>query len=140
MLGIFVVMQMIPYHIKNDETDPKHDFFAMNQAPANVQALVKASCYDCHSHQARNPWYGRVAPIKYWINRHVRGGRINLDFSNWHQYDAGAARHKLEECADEIGSHEMPLNSYLWMHPEAKLSADDRALLVDYFKDLSAKK
>lgn len=30
----------------------------------------------------------------------------------------------------------MPLNSYLWMHEGARLSNEDKKLLVDYFNSL----
>lgn len=139
LLGVFVIMQLIPYNVKNDTTNPKNDFFAMNKASQEVQTLVKAACYDCHSHQVKNPWYGRIAPIKFIVNRHVRGGRMNVDFSNWHQYDAATAKHKLKECADEINSHEMPLSSYLLLHPEAELSEAQRKLLADFFMNLANK-
>ena len=43
-------------------------------APAEVAAVLRAACYDCHSHETRWPWYSRVAPVSWSIAR-PRGGR-----------------------------------------------------------------
>ncbi len=39
---------------------------------------------------------------------------------------------KLEEVAETVEKHEMPLDSYLWIHDEAKLSDAQRKELIDW--------
>ena len=31
-------------------------------APAEVKAILKTSCYDCHSNESVWPWYSRLKP------------------------------------------------------------------------------
>ena len=134
---VLVLMQFIPYTIKNDAYEASNDFFTIHQAPSNIADLVHGACYDCHSHESKKPWYGSVAPVSFWINRHVRGGRMNLDFSNWGTLEKDDQRHVLKEMADEVKNKEMPLSSYLLVHNEARLSDDERGVLATYFEKLA---
>ena len=138
LLFVLILMQFIPYTIKNSDYDSSDDFFTIHQAPLDISILVQAACYDCHSQESKKPWYGYVAPVSFWINRHVRGGRMNLDFSNWGTLDREDQIHTLKEMAEEIENKEMPLSSYLIAHKEARLSDDDRNKLVEYFNKLTS--
>ena len=137
VLAILVLIQLIPYSIKNEAVDPKNDFFANVEADQATIDLVHAACYDCHSQEAKKPWYAYVAPVKFWVNLHVRGARQHLDFSNWAQLDAKKKAHKMEECGEMIGKGEMPLSSYRLMHAEAKLTDAQRKKLIAFFEGLS---
>ena len=44
-------------------------------APPEVKAILRQACYDCHSHETRWPWYGRVAPSSWLVARDVSAGR-----------------------------------------------------------------
>ena len=57
-----------------------------------------------------------------------------MNFSEWGTYDKERQEHKLHECYEEVEEAEMPLDSYTWTHSEAKLSAEDREYLEDWFK------
>lgn len=137
LLVILVLIQFIPYHIVNEPVKPEFDFFSNVEAPADVKGLVRDACYDCHSHKSKTPWYGNVAPVKFWLNKHVRGGRQNLDFSNWFVLSPDEKRHALEECVEVLEDREMPLNSYTWLHPEAQLTDQEYLNLIEYFTELN---
>ena len=100
------------------------------QAPPEVMAVLETSCYDCHSSETRWPWYSRIAPVSIWIAHHVEDGRGHLDFSNWDAYPPDRADHKLEELIEVVESDEMPLPSYLTLHGEARLTPDQKNLLL----------
>ena len=99
-------------------------------APAEVAAVLRAACYDCHSHETRWPWYSRVAPFSWSIARHVEEGREELNFSDWPVVDFTAQDELLREVVRELEKDGMPLASYRWGHPEARLSAAQRDLVV----------
>jgi hypothetical protein len=44
----------------------------------------------------------------------------------------------LREVAKEVGTGEMPLAGYDWMHPQAKLSPQQRAAIVAWARGPSA--
>lgn len=98
-------------------------------APPEVLAILKRSCFDCHSNETVWPWYSRVAPMSWKVADHVRVGRKHLNFSTWDQYDAEDRADIFEETWEEVEKGEMPLLDYLRLHPEAKLSEADLAVL-----------
>ena len=134
LIVVLIGMQFIPYHIKNEPVDEKQDIFANVSASPEVIDIMHAACYDCHSQKAVTPWYGYVAPIKFWLNKHVRGARMHVNFSQWSTYDQPARNHMLEECVEQMEMEEMPLASYTLLHPEAKLSSDQRKQLIAFFE------
>jgi Haem-binding domain len=87
--------------------------------PAHV--LVRA-CGNCHSNHTDWPWYSHVAPVSWWIARHVREGREKLDLSEWETYSTRQKRDKLESMCGLISTGRMPPSMYTAMHPEAKLT------------------
>jgi len=99
--------------------------------PPEVSAIIERSCYDCHSHQTRWPWYSHLEPVSWFLVDHVIDGRKHLNFSEWGSYNAKRMHHKLEEIDEQVKTGEMPLKSYLPLHPAARLSPEDvRALLA----------
>ncbi|HLH78547.1 MAG TPA: heme-binding domain-containing protein [Candidatus Binataceae bacterium] len=97
------------------------------QTSAPVQAILERACYDCHSDRTRWPWYSAVAPLSWLIERDVRLGRQQLNFSRWGGYSSATRRHKLEWIGRVVHSGRMPPRSYVFMHPEAALNPPQRA-------------
>lgn len=65
--------------------------------------------------------------------------RSHLNFSEWAQYDAKEAAHKLDEICEEVEAGAMPLPSYLPLHPSARLSAEDVRALCDWANEERAR-
>lgn len=139
LLILFVIIQFIPVDRTNPPIDPAKDFLAITTPNGAIGAMIKASCYDCHSNETVYPWYTNVAPFNYWINGHIDNGRKKLNFSEWGDYTRGKAQHKLEECYELTEGTEMPLLSYNIMHAEARMTTEERAQLVAWFKQEAAK-
>jgi len=99
-------------------------------APAEIDAILRRACYDCHSHETRWPWYSRIAPVSWWVVDHVDHGRGDLNFSKWPVFDFEEQDHALRDIEEQIVKGEMPLRSYLILHGEARLSDADRELLL----------
>lgn len=100
--------------------------------PAEVEAILTRSCYDCHSNRTNYPWYANVQPVGWWLEKHVRDGKRHLNFSEFATYTTKRATRKLEETAEEVREHAMPLSSYTWVHRDAKLSEADIKTLADW--------
>jgi hypothetical protein len=94
-----------------------------------VKAVLRRACYDCHSNETKWPWYGRVAPVSWLVARDVGAGRAELNFSTWNQYSTQQQVKKLKESWEKVAEGEMPPWFYLPAHRDARLSAEDRALL-----------
>lgn len=85
--------------------------------------LVRRTCYDCHSNETRWPLYARIAPVSWWVKDHVDEGRRKLNFSE-------APFREANEAGESVREGEMPLNSYTWAHPEARLNAIKKSELI----------
>jgi hypothetical protein len=90
-----------------------------------VRAALSRACQDCHSNATRFPWYSRIAPVSWLIRRDVSAGRQHLDLSRWDEYSKVRRERLLSEIANQVEDREMPLRSYLWMHPAARLSDEE---------------
>lgn len=103
-----------------------------------VQALLERACTDCHSNNTKYPWYHTIQPVAWWLDEHVNDGKRHLNFDIYTTYSAKKAAHKMEEVVEQIEKGEMPLESYVWMHAEAKLSAAEKQLLIDWAQKTKA--
>ncbi len=108
------------------------------EAPPEVMAILETSCFDCHSSETTWPWYSRIAPVSIWIARHVEQGRGDLDLSNWAEYSSDRADHKLEELIEMVEADEMPLPSYLILHRDARLTPEQKDVLLRWAEEARA--
>lgn len=106
-------------------------------APPVVKDALERGCFDCHSNQTRWPWYSAVAPFSWWIHYEVEEGRRRFNFSSWRDYtsDPGTEDQKLEEVARLIASGAMPPWYYLAMHPQARLTPEERIAITRWIAD-----
>lgn len=136
LLAVLVIIQFFRIDKENPEVIPRKDFITQTNPPENIKTIIRNACYDCHSNTTKYPWYSNVAPISWWLKHHIDEGREELNFSEWTDYNLKKQLHKLEECWEMIEEGEMPLESYLITHDEAELSAEEKELLIEWFKTL----
>jgi hypothetical protein len=105
--------------------------------PADVDSLLRAACYDCHSGETRWPWYSRVAPLSWLIVEDVRHGRSNLDFSHWSTDPVRepTPTQRLTWICDDLREGVMPPRLYRLAHPEARLSDAERDRICAWTED-----
>ena len=133
---ILILIQFIRIDKTNPPIEPTLDFVTTVNPPVEMGNKIKAACYDCHSHNTSYPWYTNVAPLSWWIKGHINGGREHLNFSEWNKYSDDKKNHKLEEGVEMLEKKWMPLFTYTWLHPEAKLTDEERGNMISYFKSL----
>ncbi len=90
-----------------------------------TRTLAERACMDCHSNESKWPWYSYVAPISWRVADHVEEGREHLNFSTWDK-----PNEDLDEVKEMIEEGEMPLNDYLLLHGEARLSDEEKSTLL----------
>jgi len=129
LFALFVIIQLIPVDRENPTSNPELDL----TASLEVTEILKNSCYDCHSNQTNWPYYSYVAPISWLVSRDVKNGRKNLNFSEWNKLSTERKNKVKEEMMEEISEDEMPLPIYLFMHPAAKLSDEEKTILKEWF-------
>lgn len=131
LLGLLVVAQFIKpeRNLSNDQTNHLATKYPL---PESVEAILKTSCYDCHSNYTVYPWYANVQPVAAWLNNHVREGKRELNFSNFTTRRIAVQNHKLEEIIEMVREDEMPLASYTWVHRDAILSPEQKDVLLNW--------
>jgi hypothetical protein len=131
-IAVLAGMLLINPARTNPPAAPGQHVFATNSPPKEITSLMRAACFDCHSHETKWPWYSRVAPFSWWLVDHVETGRKELNFSEWPHDDPRGAAKKWSGVRDEVEGGSMPLPSYTWGHPEARLTDAQREQLAGW--------
>jgi hypothetical protein len=133
---LLLVIQFFRIDKTNPPADMKDDFVLTMNTPSATKMKIMNSCYDCHSNTTTYPWYTNVAPLSWWIKGHINGGREHLNFSEWTNYSDSKKAHNLEECVEVLEKKWMPMATYTWLHPKARMTDAERADLIAYFKSI----
>jgi len=139
LVVLLVVAQFVRPDMALPPENPSHAISAAVPVPPEVDAILKRSCFDCHSSKTRWPWYAKIAPSSWLLARDVRDARKELSFSEFATYAPRKQAHKLEEACDQVKQGDMPLWFYLPLHPAAKLSDADKQTLCAWTEQTRAR-
>ena len=131
LAAAFAAIQL--YHPKITDTNGTAEF----QAPLKVKSIIQRACYNCHSNETDLRWFDEISPVYWQVAAHIRAGREGLNFSNWQEMPAADQKAKLWEAVNQIQAEAMPLKSYTFVHPSAKVSPADLAILKAYLMSLA---
>uniref|UniRef100_UPI003216FFF8 heme-binding domain-containing protein n=1 Tax=uncultured Draconibacterium sp. TaxID=1573823 RepID=UPI003216FFF8 len=132
----FVVMQFF-HPEKNSADSTENHIFNTEQIPPNIQTILKNACMDCHSNHTSYSWYHRIAPVSWMVNKHIKDGKKELNFSEWSEMDVFEKITKLEEACQETERKTMPIKSYRNIHAVARLTDEQIAELCNWSTKLS---
>jgi hypothetical protein len=135
--GVAVILGAAALQLTNPpRTNPPvptgRDLLAAGPPPPEVAALLKSACYNCHSYETKWPWYSHIAPFSWQITGHVNDARDAMNFSDWPHDEPSRVRKRWRHIADAVEDREMPLPSYALIHPDARLTDQQRAQLVQW--------
>ena len=121
----FLVIQLMPYG--RDHTNAPVQSEPNWDSPETL-ALAKTACFDCHSNETDwDRWYEAIAPASWLVQHDVDEGREHLNFSEWEQ---GGKPREAEELWEVLQRGSMPPSQYLILHPEAKLTQQQKDQLI----------
>ena len=66
------------------------------------------------------------------MNHHVNDGKKELNFDEYINKNLRFQYHKMEEIDEMIKEGEMPLDSYTWIHKDAKLTEEEKSTLMNW--------
>lgn len=136
LLVAVVLIQFFPIDKNNPAPTPGMDFLKIKNTPESTATLIRNGCYDCHSNESKYPWYSNVQPIAWFLKDHIDQGRKELNFSTFATYEPKRQAHKLFEAVEMIEKGEMPLDSYILAHPEAKYTEAQKQEVIQYLKSM----
>ena len=132
LVAVFALLLLTNPTRTNPPVAPGHDLMATNAPPPQIAALLHAACYNCHSYETKWPWYSRIAPVSWLVVGDVKNGRERMNFSDWPRELPERAAKRLGRISEEVGYKDMPPSKYTLMHPEARLTADQRQQLIHW--------
>jgi hypothetical protein len=135
ILIVVIVIQFIRPERNNSEHIPAAAFVTAFGVPDSVNRILQSSCFDCHSNSTRYPWYSYIQPFGWMLARHIKRGKSELNFSEFTIYTLRRQISKFKAIAGQVEDGEMPLRSYRLLHQKAKLSEEEKVLLVTWMRD-----
>lgn len=126
-LFILLTLAVAIQFVRPDRTNPRV-VAPIAFGDPSVERIFRRSCFDCHSHETRWPWYSSFAPISWLVVYDIKEAREHMNFSNWTESDADI----YEEICEEVEEGKMPLRKYVLLHPDARLSEPDRKAICDW--------
>ena len=133
-----MILQLFPIS-KNQSKEYSKDISTIEKITPDVKNILQSSCYDCHSNNSNYPIYASIQPIAWWLQHHIDEGKEELNFSEFAGYSPRRRFHKLEEIKEQIVENEMPLYSYTIVHTQAKLSEQQKSILINWVNSTMAK-
>lgn len=134
---VLIGLQFMPVERNESESTPDSDFIKIYDPPANVRLTLQNSCYDCHSNNTRYPWYNNIQPVAWYLENHIEDGKEELNFSEFGSYSSRRKRSKLRSMISQVENGEMPLDSYVILHEDAKLSPQEKETFIQWLDSLA---
>lgn len=122
-----ILIQFIPYG--KDHTNPQVIATPKWDSP-KTKNLFDRACMDCHSFRTKWPAYSKIAPISWLVYSDVQEGRDHFNVSAW----GVQKRNKGDKAAKAVQEGDMPMFIYPWMHPNARLSDQEKQDLIKGLK------
>ena len=136
MLIVLIIIQFIRPEKNISATLSENDITTKYDVPEDVKIILSKACNDCHSNNTNYPWYSRVQPVGWFLENHINKGKEELNFSEFGSYSSRKQLSKLTSMISQVEDDKMPLPSYTFIHHEARLSAENKKTLIEYFKEL----
>lgn len=136
LLLAFVVIQFFRPTKNRSEGPYANDINKKYVVPQDVQTILKASCYDCHSNNTLYPWYAEVQPVAWWLDGHIKDGKRGLNFDEFAGYPIRKQYKRLDDINELVKKDEMPISSYLWIHKYAKLNEQQKLTIATWVTGL----
>lgn len=132
LLVLFIFIQFVQPTRNKSNQSLQTDLVKLFVVPSEVLKVLEAACFDCHSNNTKYPWYSWVQPFGWILANHIRKGKEDLNFSEFGSYSVRRQLSKLTGVANSIKDGSMPLSSYTLLHKTARLSKDEKALLINW--------
>ena len=134
ILIVFIVIQFIRPARNISGQVLQTDISKTFNIPGDVHILLKNACYDCHSNNTNYPWYSNIQPVGWFLAEDIKDGKAELNFSEFGALSSRRQKSKLKNVASRIKDGTMPLPIYQFMHPSARLTEEERQLLIDWIQ------
>ena len=126
LVAILILIQLIQPNRTNPPVTPSRSLEAHVEVPPEVQAVLKRSCYYCHSSVTQWPWYSHVAPVSWYVVHDVNVGRSHVNFQDWEaQVNEQEGKEHLGLTCKLVREGKMPPADYRAMHKGTDVTPEE---------------
>ena len=128
IVGLTVTMaaiQLVPYG-KDHTPQAAGKPFIWNSPQA--EAIARRSCYDCHSNETKWWWAIEIAPFSWLAQSDIDEARQRVNFSEW-------SGQLTVNGLQWVVNRGMPPMQYTIVHPDSKLTDEQKRTLVKGFQE-----
>jgi hypothetical protein len=133
---VFVVLLIFLQFFRPEKNqgspEQEQDLLRVSIVPDSLASILRSSCYDCHSNHTNYPWYSRLSPVSWYLDKHIREGKSDLNLSEYGLMDRAEKIGALSDIYDALEAGTMPLPSYLLIHRNARMNQDEMDALMDW--------
>jgi hypothetical protein len=124
---MLLVIQLVQPRTSDPPNKRSRSLTADPEVPASVKSIMERSCYACHSNETKWPWYSRIAPVSWIIDRDVHAARQQLNLSEWISSPGAGEDNSdaIESICEALTGRSMPPKTFLLLHPEARPSKSE---------------
>jgi cytochrome c len=102
------------------------------EIPDPLREVIGRKCGNCHSESTEWPFYSRLAPVSWMVERDVMEAREHLNFSRWGTYSDAEKTDLLSRLAAKVRSGDMPPARYTAIHRDSILQPQEREALYEW--------
>lgn len=116
-LAAFLFTGLSSFQNKPEKSHPNPE--ESFQVPDNIQVILDNYCLQCHGTDGSGK------------------AKMKWSFDKMSDLKVSKMLSKLSKISDEVSEEDMPPKKYLKKHPEKKMSADEKQLLIDWADGLA---
>ncbi len=132
LVGGIVLIQFFQPERNLGNIDTEDDLVTVTMVPDSLATILKNSCYDCHSNRTEYPWYSYISPVSWYLEKHIRKGKEELNMSDFGNLEKGMKIGVLADVCDVMESGSMPLRSYLVIHKSALVNEAEKKAICSW--------
>jgi len=132
LIAVLALLQFFRPERNNAPIESELDMLEVIAVPEPVANMIRSACYDCHSNQTVYPWYSRISPVSLYLNIHIVKGKEDLNFSEYGLLDKADRIGVFADFCDAVDAGTMPLQSYMLIHKDARLTPEERETLCSW--------
>jgi hypothetical protein len=137
LAGLFLLIQFVR-PAKNLSAETSKNIHSLYTVPAAVDKILETSCADCHSNKTVYSWYAEVQPVGWWLNNHIKEGKRHFNLDDFAGRRISYQFKKMDDCIEQLNNGDMPLESYTLIHHNARLSATDKQILINWCESVKS--
>jgi cytochrome c len=96
-----------------------------SNVPAEAKRVLITKCADCHSTETRWPFYSRIPPGSWLVERDITQARAKMNLSHWEQMPPKELDVLIAKIIHEAKEGEMPPLQYRALHWGARVTPED---------------